>query len=158
LALLLLVPAAAQGGGERRPRPSPVVVDGAGRVVGAAAGNPSLLHEAVAIRVGDVLAVVLVARDRFLVSTGLIGFETSDCLGTRWLIPPGSPGFFDPTAIGPGNVLHGATGDPVSRPIASLWNPGGSFGCVAQPPTPTEVFDVTDLLDLDVFEPPFRLE
>jgi hypothetical protein len=71
-ALLLLGPTVAGAEGERRALPSPVVVDGAGRVVGTAAGAGELLFATVAIRVKDQLARVLVGRDRFVGSNGLV--------------------------------------------------------------------------------------
>jgi hypothetical protein len=160
LLVLLAVPAGAQGPGSRRPPGSPVVVDAQGREVGAVLGTDLLLLVVtVGLRAGGQVSAVGVLRHQFVGGSGVIGFEASDCTGERFLLEgPSAPFLEAPAAIGPGNVLHGATGEPEPRPIAALWDPAGTPACRPQPPAVTAVFRVVTLLDLDTFQPPFRIE
>ena len=157
-------PAAAQAdtrAGRAAPTATAVVVDALGTVVGPVVAMLAFFP-AVRLRADGRDAVMIVLGDR-LSSLLPADYESNDCTGPPWvremLSPLRASLIFEVAAVGRLNELLIANGDPVTRTMNSRWD-GFSTppGCDPLVPAETEIVRPTRvLLDLDTFQPPFRL-
>ena len=169
LALLLVAaalvgpssPAAADSGPRQGP---PVVIDSAGREVGElVAGRLSSRGGQVAIRVGDVVAVVDLGSHRITHGTAAVAFEATDCTGPPLLIvlnsEIASPPLLRLAGVGPGNILFLGEGPILpATAIGSMFRTGQAVPACGAPFDPAEdVVAASPFLDLNVFTPPFSV-
>ena len=148
-------PAGAQAGRATPPEP-PVVVDASGREVGPIVEilGPFTV---VLLRADGRDATLVVFRDR-LVSLLAAAYESPDCTGPPWARDFVQVPLVEPAAIGRLNELLVRNGDPETRTLTSEWNSFSTPPACQTPPAETRIVRPTRVLvDLNGFQPPFRL-
>jgi hypothetical protein len=163
LVLLLAAPVPAQDSRVLSTR-VPVLVDGAGQVVGQAF-PPSSPADPVPVLVRAAgRAFLLVATPSSLgpappAPVGQVVFEQPDCAGPAWFFPLASlpPTVLVPLAVGPGDTtLFTPDGPPQGVFIQSYWVPEAQLPC--QPDASNVVASPAVLvLDLATFSPPYAV-
>jgi hypothetical protein len=142
----------------------PVLVDGAGRVVGQILADDSTGYYV--WRRVEGLDLLLRAGPEGLTSAtlpprGLVAYETADCTGATWfmasLVPGSGTPFFAVDAPGPGDVLFVADGLPQLRAIQTVWTPGAVPPCQPYGGPFFPIPPARPILDLGAFPPPHRL-
>ena len=144
--------AIAAGPAGRVPRhAAPVVVDGADRVLGPVVGGEGPVALVEMVIAGRALQL-FVDGQRVLGSTDSLAYQSSNCTGEPFLLlDSAETPLSEPVAMGPGNILYGAAGPPLTLTITSSLT---FFGCQSFPPETTSVYPTVLLADVDTLDPP----